>query len=277
MTQEFLVRDNDNDNERTAESRSKAEDMADTARELGSSDVEVLAPGEWGDETATDGGDVATEPCGVCGESVAIPDATAGPGGQPSHEVCVDADDDPTPGVDECVHCGEPIEDGWCPECDGDNSTEVIDAAPAPDTDHEPEALSADEIEQAAGELDDRHVDEDPIKWLPGEFVDRIDGSPAINRKGFEVLGHFYDVDVNADLEVAPEDTDHEYARVKATATRGERVVEAYGSAHVDRGDDHYLLLEMADTRARKRALSIATGAGAVAVDELINSPEGQQ
>jgi len=42
-----------------------------------------------------------------------------------------------------------------------------------------------------------------------------------------------------------------------------------------DCGDDHYLLLEMAGTRARKRALSVATGAGAVAVEELTNEPEG--
>ena len=43
------------------------------------------------------------------------------------------------------------------------------------------------------------------------------------------------------------------------------------GSAHVDWGDDSVLLLELADTRARKRALSIATGVGAVAVEELKN------
>jgi hypothetical protein len=107
--------------------------------------------------------------------------------------------------------------------------------------------------------------------------VDTIDGSPAINRKGFEVLSHFYEVDVSADLQVTPEDTGHEYARVKATAEIDGRTVEAFGSAHVDRGDDSYLLLEMADTRARKRALSIATGAGAVAVEELKNEPEGGQ
>jgi hypothetical protein len=105
---------------------------------------------------------------------------------------------------------------------------------------------------------------------MPGEFVDTIDGTEAINRKGYEVLAHFYDVEVSADLQVAPEETDHEYCRVKATATTDDgRAVEAYGSAHVERGDDPWLLLEMAGTRARKRALSIATGAGAVAVEEL--------
>jgi len=120
--------------------------------------------------------------------------------------------------------------------------------------------------------LDNRSVADDPIAWMPGEFVDVIDGTEAINRKGFEVLAHFYDVDVTADLQTAPEETGHEFCRVKATAqTADGRTVEAFGSAHVDRGDDPWLLVEMAGTRARKRALSVATGAGAVAVEELKN------
>ena len=136
------------------------------------------------------------------------------------------------------------------------------------------EVVEADADETSLSEheqqLAERTVSEDPLTWMPGEFVDVIDGSQAINRRGFEVLGHFYDVDVASDLEVAPEETGHEYCRVKATATTADgRECEAYGSAHTDRGDDSYLLLEMADTRARKRALSIATGVGAVAVEEL--------
>jgi hypothetical protein len=120
--------------------------------------------------------------------------------------------------------------------------------------------------------LDDRSVADDPIAWMPGEFIDQIDGTEAINRKGFEVLAHFYDVSVTADLQTAPEQTDHEFCRVKATAeTADGRTVQAFGSAHVDRGDDPWLLVEMAGTRARKRAISVATGAGAVAVEELKN------
>jgi len=123
--------------------------------------------------------------------------------------------------------------------------------------------------------LDNRSVSEDPLEWVPGSFVDDIDGTQAINRKGFEVLAHFYDVDVAVDLQVAPEDTEFQFCRVKATATTPDgRTCEAYGSAHVDRGDDAEILLEMADTRARKRALSIATGVGAVAVEELRNEVE---
>ncbi len=197
MTQ-FTIIDHDNGNEQTADTRSEAENMAATAREFGSDDVEIIPPG---DDQGSNGDDV-----------------------------------------------------------------EVLDA------DHDPEAIAPEDVERLP---DDRNVGQDPLKWMPGEFVDEIDGSMAINRKGFEVLSHFYDVDVSATLEVAPEDTAHEYARVKATAEMGGRQVEAFGSAHVDRGDDHFLLLEMADTRARKRALSIITGAGAVAVDELQNEPEG--
>ncbi|AFH22480.1 hypothetical protein OSG_eHP27_00140 [environmental Halophage eHP-27] len=144
---------------------------------------------------------------------------------------------------------------GLSPGRDG----EVVDATPV-----EP----AEEMD----DLPERTVADDPLTWMPGHFVDTIDGTQSINRKGFEVLAHFYDIGVASDLEVAPEDTDYTYCRVKATATLPDgRACESYGSAHVDRGDDATLLLEMADTRARKRALSIASGAGAVAVEELKN------
>jgi len=201
----FEVVDHSNGNHKPANSKSDAEDMAETAREFGSDNVEILDPADG-------------------------------------------------------------MSDGR-PEPDGGNA-EVVEAQP------KAEVVDADDIQRQAADLPERDVGTDPLTWMPGEFVDDIDGSQAINRKGFEVLAHFYDVGVESDLEVPPEDTEHEYCRVKATATIDGRTVESYGSAHVDRGDDATLLLEMADTRARKRALSIATGAGAVAVEELKNTPE---
>lgn len=128
-----------------------------------------------------------------------------------------------------------------------------------------------DELDDAdLAELPERSVGEDPLNWVPSDFIDNIDGTPAINRKGFEVLSHFYDISVYSDIQVGPEETDHEFCRVKARAvTPDGRECEAFGSAHTDRDDDLELLLELADTRARKRALSIATGVGAVAVEEL--------
>jgi len=121
----------------------------------------------------------------------------------------------------------------------------------------------------------ERSVTDDPIAWLnrnANEFVDTIQGTQAINKKGFLVLQHFYDIDVTSEVVVAPEETNFEYCRVKARAEMPDgRIAEAHGSAHVDREDDHYLLLEMADTRAKSRALSDITGVGAVAVAELKN------
>ena len=158
----------------------------------------------------------------------------------------------------------EIVPPGTDAETDG-GTAEVVDV----DTvDADPTPADADEV----ADLPERSVADDPLTWMPGHFVDEIDGTPAVNRKGFEVLSHFYDISVSAELQVTPEETDHEYARVKATATTPDgRTCEAFGSAHVDRGDDKTLLLEMAGTRARKRALSIATGTGAVAVEELRN------
>lgn len=237
---EFLIADPDNEQYDAEDTRAEAEARLDTANEVPGVDAEIFPPGESPDflwSRMRETYDDGTE----------TPDET--------------------------------------PTTEADGGTRVEDTA-RPDADHEPEVIDADEVPRSPdvgprggdGETDlpERNVGDDPLKWLPGEFVDQIDGSPAINRKGFEVLSHFYEVDVSADLQVTPEDTGHEYARVKATAEIDGRTVEAFGSAHVDRGDDSYLLLEMADTRARKRALSIATGAGAVAVSELKNEPEGQ-
>jgi len=156
--------------------------------------------------------------------------------------------------------------DDWTPipNREDGNDSEVVEVERVDDDPPEPDT-----------DLPERTISDDPIEWLNrsgDQFVDEIDGTNAINRRGFEVLSHFYEIDVHAELQSAPEDNDHEYCRVKATATTPDgRECEAFGSASTERGDDRELLLEMADTRARKRALSIATGVGAVAVEELKN------
>lgn len=61
---QWRVIDHTNDNQRTAKSRSEAEDMAETAREFGSEHVEIQPPGE------TDGGETETvEPAVVSQDS----------------------------------------------------------------------------------------------------------------------------------------------------------------------------------------------------------------
>jgi len=114
-------------------------------------------------------------------------------------------------------------------------------------------------------------VDEDPLVWMPDEFTDDIQGTITINRKGFEVLAHHYDIQCDTESEVVPSDTDYEYAVVKATAVDAEGdTYGAYGEAKIDEEDmNAYELLRYADTRAYKRAISRATGVGMVAIEEL--------
>lgn len=242
------------------EKRGEAEDKQAHAQKELEMDPDIYPPGQHPDaddapEPETDADAGPMEDCANCGEPVPIREATAGPGGKPIHDEC-DGEDTSTDG-------GEVVEPEPAP-----------DPGPAPDANHEPEVLSPDEVEQYASDLDDREVGQDPLKWMPGEFVDTIEGTEAINRRGFEVLRYFYGVDLDIEMEVDPEDNDMTHCRFKCVAHMDGQDIEAWGTSHVDRGDDPWLLVEMAATRARKRALSIATGAGAVAVEELKNEVE---
>jgi len=56
----------------------------------------------------------------------------------------------------------------------------------------------------------------------------------------------------------------------KATATDADGdTYTAFGSGGAERGDSGRPTVEMADTRAYKRAISRATGVGTVAIEEL--------
>lgn len=150
-----------------------------------------------------------------------------------------------------------------------------VNAVDAEVVDHtaDEERDSGDAAASEGGPLPDRpSVGTDPLTWMPEEFTDIIDGSVAINRKGYAVLAHHYDIAVTTELLTSPAETEWEYAIAQATATTATgRTHSAHGSAHVERGDDAELLVEMADTRSQKRALALATGVGMVAVEELQN------
>jgi len=125
----------------------------------------------------------------------------------------------------------------------------------------------------AAEELPTRDLDTDPIEWLAeagGDLTTVVKGTTVITKKGFRVLQHRYDISTTSEVVVGPEDTDHTYCRVKATAEMPDgRYAEAHAGAHTDRGDDNFLLVSLADTRAKSRALSDITGVGAVALEEM--------
>ena len=151
-----------------------------------------------------------------------------------------------------------------------DDNVEVVDHTD--ETPKEANTVEPDEPDTDGYDLPDDgpSVDEDPLVWMPDEFTDAIDGSVAINRKGFEVLAHHYNI--QCETELCSELTANGRVVFKAVATDADGdTYSAFGSATDSRGDEAGLLVEMADTRAYKRAISRATGVGMVAVEELQN------
>jgi len=146
-------------------------------------------------------------------------------------------------------------------EAKSDGGTEVVDA--------DAEVVDESVTEQLPD--DGPSISEDPLTWMPSEFIKTVDGSPTITRKGYEVLAHHYDVQGGTEMVVSPVETDMEYAVHKATVTDADgEEYSAYGEAHAsDNGVEN--IVRMSDTRAYKRAVSRATGVGTVAIEELQN------
>jgi len=118
-------------------------------------------------------------------------------------------------------------------------------------------------------------LDDDPVDWMPSHFVDNIQGVPTLNRKGYAVMAERFNVSVTSESVVRASETDFEYAEFRATAeTEDGTEYSGFGSAHVERGDgdDEYLLNELAQTRAMKRAASWALGLGMTAKEEMENT-----
>jgi len=156
-------------------------------------------------------------------------------------------------------------------EAQGDPGTPAAkQAAPEPPAEQEPEV-----VEPGVREMQDKDISDDPLSVMPSHFVDRIQGTPVINRKGYAVLAEHYGIEVVAEPVTLPGATDHTYAEFRAIATTEDGTeYSGFGSAHVDRqdGDDPYLLAELAETRAMKRAVAWATGVGMTAKAEMEGS-----
>jgi len=157
------------------------------------------------------------------------------------------------------------IEDGAVPPEMASEDEKVVGVAKEQGS-PEPPVSASEELPQEPS------VSEDPVDWLPDHFIDHIQGVPTVNRKGYAVIASKYNVSVTAEPVVRASETDHEFAEFKAIAVTKDGVeYSGFGSAHVNRdnGDSAYLLNELAETRAMKRAVSWATGIGLTAVEEL--------
>jgi len=148
---------------------------------------------------------------------------------------------------------------------EGEKETDTVEVVAEEDTTTPPQPTEDDISGKPS-------VKEDPVDWLPDHFIDRIKGVPTVNRKGYAVIASKYGVEVTAEPIVRASETGFEYAEFRAIATTDDGTeYSGMGSAHVNRdtGDSPYLLNELAETRAMKRAVAWATGVGLTAVEEL--------
>lgn len=239
------VIEGENGQTRTFETRSEAEDEL---KDLGTLNMELSLY----HDAATDGGEVVEEPPA---EDIAMVESS---------------DDEQLLGVDVCVHCGNDIDDGHCPDCD---SRTIENNAQLPDD----ISLSSEAVE-AIETVKDSGLDTDPLSVLPGFMVDSIKGTQAVNKRGYAMIAERYGIEVSTKMIESPWDNDEGRVVCKATATTDSgKTYNAYGTACESDGDDSANLIELADTRSQKRAVQWASGFGIVGYQELTGQLEGEQ
>lgn len=147
---------------------------------------------------------------------------------------------------------------------------EVVEADPDPDPDIE-QTESIEAIDQLGQELGT-----DPLSILPGHMRDTVQGTPAINKRGYAMIAERYKIAVSAEILSYPWDNEEGRAVCRAVATTEDgREYSGVGTASKADGDMPEQLLELAETRSLKRAVSWASGVGIVSYQEL--SQEIQQ
>jgi len=142
------------------------------------------------------------------------------------------------------------------------------------DEQNHPEQTESDDDGDGAGNAtnipENPDIDKNPVEWLPDHLIDMVEGVPTISRKGYCIICQRYDVSIESESIVRSSNTEFEYAEFRAVAVDSDgKAYSGFGTAHVERGDDPYLLNELAETRAMKRAATWATGVGLTAVEEM--------
>ena len=203
----------------------------------------------------------------------------------------VDVDDTPDAGVSD-VGGIETAADGAGDEGTDEDGEDIVDVDAAGQSVRGPEAGDQhppDEIVDGSSEIggpqlrSESSVDADSAAMpntagdpfatqlaenIPERFVMGLGDEPYIRRAGYAAIARDANLRVTVDPVTPAEETDFEHARYKAVVrdADGEVVGEDFGTAHLD-GEDlsgaKYQLDELAATRACRRALEWATGAGA--------------
>jgi len=117
-------------------------------------------------------------------------------------------------------------------------------------------------------------LSEDPIGWLEGinnSFVNTIKGTPAISKQGFRFIQSQFGITTESEVVQTFDDPVGVVVWAKAELPDGQSA-EAHGEGYLTERDvDDNEFVRYADTRAKNRAISDLTSAGALAVSELSN------
>jgi len=113
---------------------------------------------------------------------------------------------------------------------------------------------------------------QDPIDWLESQnsdFANTIKGTPAISKQGFRFIQQRFNITTKSDVVETFDDPLGVVVWAKAERPDGQ-TAEAHGEGwQFESGVDDNEFVRYADTRAKNRAISDLTSAGALAVSEL--------
>lgn len=157
---------------------------------------------------------------------------------------------------------GKKTHEALCEHCEpGD--CEIVDTSPEPDVVDSPDT----EVVNAPAALA-----EDPIAWLREhntDFVNTIKGTPAISKQGFRFIQAQFAISTESEVVETFADQLGVIVWARAELPDGQ-YAEAHGEGYqFESGVDDNEFVRYADTRAKNRALSDLTSAGALAVSEL--------
>jgi len=119
---------------------------------------------------------------------------------------------------------------------------------------------------------DPEKLAQDPIGWLESinnSFVNTIKGTPAISKQGFRFIQSQFGITTEAEVVQWVDDPTGCVVWAKAELPDGQSA-EAHGEGYLTESKvDDNEFVRYADTRAKNRAISDLTSAGALAVSEL--------
>jgi hypothetical protein len=153
-----------------------------------------------------------------------------------------------------------------------DGGTETVEPEIV-DHSETPEVSETDALDELGESLET-----DPLSILPGHMVDHIQGQPAVNKRGYAMIAERYGIEVSAEIEHYPWDNDEGRCVARATAVTDDgRNYSGWATACAEDGDMDDQIVELAETRALKRAISWASGVGIVSYVEMTDQLEGGQ